>query len=81
MTSLCHEFSISRKTDYKIFKRYKNHSLEGLANRSQRPIRSGNQIPFQIERFILCTKKERSGWGASKIREKLIRAYPDIQIK
>lgn len=79
MASLCREFGISRKTGYKIFNRYKDCGLEGLANRSQRPIRPGNQIPFQIERFILRTKKERPSWGAPKIREKLIRAYPEIK--
>ena len=78
ISSLCHEFGISRKTGYKIFNRHKDCGLEGLANRFQRPIRPGNQIPFQIERFILRTKKERSSWGAPKIREKLIRSYPNI---
>ena len=64
MAGLCREFGISRKTGYKIFNRYKDCGLEGLANRSHRPIRPGNQIPFQIERFILRTKKERPSWGA-----------------
>ena len=31
MAALCREFGISRKTGYKIFNRYKNHGLEGLA--------------------------------------------------
>jgi putative transposase len=79
MAGLCREFGISRKTGYKIFNRYKDCGLEGLANRSQRPIRPGNQIPFQIERFILRTKKDRPSWGAPKIREKLIRAYPNVK--
>ena len=79
MASLCREFGISRKTGYKIFNRYKDCGIEGLANRSQRPIQPGNRIPFQIERFILKTKKERPTWGAPKIREKLIRAYPDVK--
>ena len=79
MARLCREFGISRKTGYKIFNRYKDCGLEGLANRSHRPIRPANQIPFQIERFILRIKKERPSWGAPKIREKLIRAYPNIK--
>lgn len=79
MASLCREFGISRKTGYKVFNRYKDHGLEGLANRSQRPIRPGNQTPFQVVRFILRVKKERPSWGAPKIREKLIRAYPDVK--
>lgn len=79
MAGLCREFGISRKTGYKIFNRYKACGIDGLANRSHRPIRPGNRIPFQIERFILKTKKDRPSWGAPKIREKLIRAYPDVK--
>ena len=29
MSQMCREFSISRKTGYKIFDRYKEHGLEG----------------------------------------------------
>ena len=49
MTALCAEFGISRKTGYKIFDRYQNSGLEALTERSRRPIRYGNQMPFQIE--------------------------------
>mgnify|MGYP002350649067 FL=1 len=49
MTALCAEFGISRKTGYKIFDRYQNRGLEALTERSRRPIRYGNQMPFQID--------------------------------
>jgi len=49
MAVLCHEFGISRKTGYKIVKRYKHCGLEGLTGRSKRPYRHANQLPFQIE--------------------------------
>ena len=39
MSRLCREFGISRKTDYKIFERYKDHGLEALTERSRRPVR------------------------------------------
>ena len=52
MTSLCREFGISRPTGYKIYNRYKNHGLEGLEDRSRRPYRHTNQLPFQIERTV-----------------------------
>ena len=79
MTSLCREFGISRKTGYKIFHRYKDCGLEGLQDRSRRPYRHANQLPFQIERTILRIKQERPTWGAPKIRAKLIRQYPMIK--
>ena len=36
MAGLCREFSISRKTGYKILNRYKDHGLEALTDRSRR---------------------------------------------
>ncbi len=79
MAGLCREFGISRKTGYKIFNRYKDSGLEGLTDRSRRPYRQANQLPFQIEKLIVKLKKEDPHWGAPKIRERLRRLYPDIQ--
>jgi putative transposase len=78
MAGLCREFGISRKTGYKIFNRYKDCGLEGLTDRSRRPYRHANQLPFQIEKLIIQIKKEFSSWGAPKIRERLRRIYPDV---
>lgn len=79
MASVCREFGISRKTGYKIFNRYKDSGLEGLQDRSRRPQRYANQLPFQVERTILSLKRKYPNWGAAKIREKLIREFPAIQ--
>ncbi len=79
MSAVCRDFGISRVTGYKIFNRYKDCGLDGLQDRSRRPYRHANKLPFQIERTILAIKKEHSTWGAPKIREKLIRAYPMIK--
>ncbi|MEQ8483188.1 MAG: IS481 family transposase [Pseudomonadales bacterium] len=76
MAAVCREFGISRKTGHKIFNRYKDLGLEGLQDRSRRPYRHANQLPFQVERSILAIKREHPTWGAPKIREKLIRQYP-----
>jgi putative transposase len=79
MAVLCREFDISRKTGYKIFNRYKDCGLEGLTDRSRRPYRHANQLPFQIEKLIIRLKTEKPSWGAPKIRERLRRRFPDIQ--
>jgi len=78
MAPLCREFGISRKTGYKIFNRYKDCGLEGLSDRSRRPYRHANQLPFQLETLIVSLKQDRPNWGAPKIRERLRRLYPDI---
>src|SRR5207253_11053368 len=71
MAALCREFDVSRKTGYKIFQRYKECGLDGLTDRSRRPYRHANGLPFQVEKLIVQLKRERPGWGAPKIRERL----------
>jgi putative transposase len=79
MSGLCREFGISRKTGYKIQERYRDCGVEGLTDRSRRPYRHANQLPFQIETLIVRLKREKPAWGAPKIRERLARLYPDVQ--
>jgi putative transposase len=79
MTDLCLEFGISRKTGYKIYDRYRECGLTALVDRSRRPVRYGNQLPFQIETCIVAIKRDKPHWGARKIRDRLIRRFPQIK--
>ncbi len=79
MAPLCREFGISRVTGYKIFNRYKECGLDALYDRSRRPYRHANRLPYQVERTIIGIKREHNSWGAPKIRDKLLRAYPMIK--
>jgi len=79
MSALCREFGISRPTGYKFFNRYKDLGLEGLEDRSRRPYRHANKLPFQVERAILAIKHKRPTWGAPTIRDKLIKDIPMIK--
>ena len=76
MSFLCREFGISRKTGYKIYDRYKECGLEALTDRSCRPFRYGNQLPFQVETAIVQLKTQKPHWGARKLRELLLRKFP-----
>jgi putative transposase len=80
MAALCREFDVSRKTGYKIFQRYRDCGLDGLTDRSRRPYRHANQLPFQIEKLIVQLKRDRPSWGAPKIREKLRRLHSEIPL-
>lgn len=80
MAVLCREFGISRKTGYKIFQRYKDCGVQGLTDRSRRPYRQANQLPFQVETRIVQLKRERPSWGAPKIREKLRRHLDGVRL-
>jgi len=79
MAPLCREFGISRVTGHKLFNRFKECGLEAFKDRSRRPYRHANKLPYQVERTIIALKRERPSWGAPKIRDKIIRAYPMIQ--
>ncbi len=39
----------------------------------------GNQLPEQIERTLVRLKREKPYWGAPKIRELLIRRFPNLR--
>lgn len=78
MAGLCRAFGISRKTGYKIIARYNSYGLEGLTDRSRRSYRHANQLPVQIETQIVRLKQDKPSWGAPKIRERLVRLYPDV---
>ena len=80
MAVLCREFDISRRTGYKLFNRYKNSGIEGLTDRSRRPYRHANRLPFQIENLILQIKEKHSSWGAQKIRDKIKLLHSAIQL-
>jgi transposase InsO family protein len=57
MAALCREFDISRKTGYKIFQRYQDCGVDGLNDRSRRPYRHANRLPFQIGEFMLADRR------------------------
>ena len=80
MAVLCREFDIARKTGYKIFQRYKDSGTRGFDDRSRRPYRHANKLPFQIEALIVRIRKEHPTWGAPKIREKLRRLHNEVQL-
>lgn len=79
MSELCREYGISRKTGYKFWNRYHMSGAQAFTDRSRRPYRYANQLPIQVERTILRLKQDKPNWGAPKIRELILRKYPDIK--
>ncbi len=66
MSPLCREFGISRVTGYKIFNRYKDCGLDALNDRSRRPYRQSNKLPFQVERTILGDQAQTPVLGCAQ---------------
>jgi len=73
----CREFGISRKTGYKWLNRARADPTGGLSNRSRRPNNSPNRIDQRVERRILDVR-DKSGWGARKIRSLLQRRHVEV---
>ena len=67
MTELCAAYGISRKTGYKILRRYEEEGPEALRDRSRAPHRHPNQTTAEIEAAILRVRKAHPTWGSKKI--------------
>lgn len=78
ISTLCAQFGISRVTGHKIIERYKDSGLEALTDRSRRPFRQANRLPFQVEQLIVNLKKEFPTWGAPKLRDRIHTHYPEL---
>ena len=75
MTELCARFGISRKTGYKLVKRYAEEGPGGLEDRSRAPWIHPNQTPAEVERAILQVRKAHPTWGSKKILAVLAREW------
>lgn len=67
MTELCAAYGISRKTGYKILRRYEEEGPEALHDRSRAPHWHPNQTSAEVEAAILRVRKSHPTWGARKI--------------
>jgi putative transposase len=76
MTELCARYGVSRKTGYKILKRYKDKGPEGLRDRSSAPRSHPNQTGREIQHAILRVRKSHPTWGSKKILAVLSREKP-----
>ena len=55
-------------------------AVDTIVFRAGGPYRYANQLPFQVENYILNVKREHASWGARKIRKRLMRRYSGIKI-
>lgn len=76
---LCREFGVSRVTGHKLIERYRMMGQMALVEQKRTPHRYANKLPIAVEALILDLKREYPNWGAPKIREKIIKKYPDVK--
>ncbi len=66
-TKLCQEYRITRKTGYKLVKRYQEEGLAGLEPRSKKPLSSPYKTDPEIEEAIVNLRLKQPTWGARKL--------------
>lgn len=67
IAALCRMFGISRKTGYKLLKRYKADGIDGLKDRSRAPHSHPNETDFESIRMLLHLRKVHPTWGPRKL--------------
>jgi transposase InsO family protein len=65
---LCEEFGVSRPTGYEWAERYREDGLEGIVERSRRPLRSPRQTAPKLVQQVIELRQRYPDWGARKLR-------------
>ena len=68
IAELCRRFGISRKTGYKWIARYRSDGLEGLRERSRRPLSCPHKTEQKWVDRVIQHKLKYPRWGPKKIR-------------
>lgn len=76
LSELCRRHGISRPTGHKWLRRFEEQGLDGLKDRSRRPVSCSHATPPEVvERVLLLQKRRR--WGARKL-QRLLRDDPVV---
>jgi transposase InsO family protein len=68
LTALCEEFGISRPTGRLWLSRYRQHGIEGIAERSRRPLSSPRRTSAELEERVVELRCRYPDWGARKLQ-------------
>ena len=78
MAALCRAFGISRKTGYKLVRRYIESGLDGLRDRSRAPHHHPNAVTDGVGQAVIAARRQHPTWGPRKLRVWLGRQEPNI---
>jgi putative transposase len=78
MSALCREFGISRKTGYKMVKRFFDGGLNNLQDLSRAPLTHPNAVSGDVEERVIEVRHRHASWGPKKIRAWLELHNPGI---
>ena len=72
VTEICHRYGVSRQSFYIHLRRLRAEGIDGLAERSRRPIRSPGRIPAELELRVVQLRRDKPWLGARAIRSILL---------
>jgi transposase len=67
------QFGVSRQSVHSWLRRYEDHGLEGLANRSHKPKSIPHQMPAHVEAAVLELRREHRSWGPRRLVYELLK--------
>jgi transposase len=67
VTQVARDWNVSRQTIHAWLARYEGDGLEGLNNRSRRPVHCPHQTPPAVEAMVLEMRRSHPYWGARRI--------------
>jgi len=70
-SALCQQYQISRRTGYKWLDRYQDQGIDGLIDRSRRPLHSPDRTDAAIETQVVMLRREYPQWGPRKLHRLL----------
>jgi putative transposase len=80
MAELCRSYGITRVTGYKWLDRYEAGGREGLRDASRAPHHHPNEVPAEMEEWVIALRARHPSWGAPKIRARLERDYASVTL-
>lgn len=73
LSDLCREYGISRKTGNKFKKRFEEHGVLGLEDRSRAPKVIPHKTPPELVELVVAERRQHPTWGPRKLKETLQR--------
>jgi transposase InsO family protein len=61
------QWGVSRQSVHSWLARYEAEGLEGLSDRSHRPVSSPLQMPAEVEALVLELRRQHRGWGPRRL--------------
>ena len=73
VTEVARDWSVSRRTMHRWLARYEGEGLDGLGDRSHRPVHSPHQMLPAVEAMVLEMRRAHPYWGARRVAFELTR--------